>query len=232
MMSTKVENINQKIQFLTKSGIRLHILNILSKNPQNIKELVNTTQITYSTLSSNLHKLQQEKYIQKIKNKYYLTQTTKMYLNIILEFKNAIKLINQFDEFWDKHDVKQINLDSLKNITSLHDSQLIKTTPIDIYKTHNTIKGQLLMSYNIKAIFPYLHPDYPVIIEQVLQKGGNVELIINDEIFECNGTGTVEEKVKILENKPISKFATVKFYERTKNGIPFHANVIGIRDYE
>ena len=89
-----------------------------------------------------------------------------MYLNIILEFKNAIKLINQFDEFWDKHDVKQINLDSLKNITSLHDSQLIKTTPIDIYKTHNTIKGQLLMSYNIKAIFPYLHPDYPVIIEQ------------------------------------------------------------------
>ena len=35
-----------------------------------------------------------------------------MYLNIILEFKNAIKLINQFDEFWDKHDVKQINLDS------------------------------------------------------------------------------------------------------------------------
>ena len=146
MMSTKLENMNQKIQFLTKSGIRLHILNVLNKNPKNIKELVNTTQITYSTLSSNLHKLQQEKYIQKIKNKYYL--------------------------------------DSLKNITSLHDSQLIKTTPIDIYKTHNTIKGQLLMSYNIKAIFPYLHPDYPVIIEQVLQKGGNVELIINDEIFE------------------------------------------------
>lgn len=92
MMSTKVENINQKIQFLTKSGIRLHILNILSKNPQNIKELVNTTQITYSTLSSNLHKLQQEKYIQKIKNKYYLTQTTKMYLNIILEFKKCNKI--------------------------------------------------------------------------------------------------------------------------------------------
>lgn len=84
MMSTKLENMNQKIQFLTKSGIRLHILNVLNKNPKNIKELVNTTQITYSTLSSNLHKLQQEKYIQKIKNKYYLTQTTKMYLNIII----------------------------------------------------------------------------------------------------------------------------------------------------
>ena len=58
LMSTEIENINEKIQFLTKSGIRLHILNILSKNPQNIKELVDTTQITYSTLSSNLHKLE------------------------------------------------------------------------------------------------------------------------------------------------------------------------------
>lgn len=212
MMSTKVENINQKIQFLTKSGIRLHILNILSKNPQNIKELVNTTQITYSTLSSNLHKLQQEKYIQKIKNKYYLTQTTKMYLNIILEFKNAIKLINQFDEFWDKHDVKQINLDSLKNITSLHDSQLIKTTPIDIYKTHNTIKGQLLMSYNIKAIFPYLHPDYPVIIEQVLQKGGNVELIINDEIFE-----SLMENIETEIKKKSIRNGCLKMHELKEN---------------
>ena len=41
-----------------------------------------------------------------------------------------------------------------------------------------------MLSYNIKAIFPYLHPDYPVIIEQVLKKGGNVELIVNDAIFE------------------------------------------------
>jgi len=53
-------------------------------------------------------------------------------------------------------------------------------------------------------------------------------------MFECNGTGTVEDKLNILNNKDYykGKFATVKFYERTKNGIPFHANVIGIRDYE
>lgn len=57
---------------------------------------------------------------------------------------------------------------------------------------------------------------------------------INDSIFECNGTGTVDEKLNIINNKNnyIGKQATVKFYERTKNGLPFHANVIGIRDYE
>lgn len=215
MMSTQIENINQNIQFLTKSGIRLHILNMLIKNPQSIKELVDTTQITYSTLSSNLNKLQHEKYIQKIKNKYYLTQTTKIYLETILEFKNTIKLINKFDEFWDKHDIKQINLDSLKNITSLNDSQLIKTTPLDIYKTHNAIKSQLLISNNIKAILPYLHPDYPVIIEQALLKGGSVELIINSEIFE-----SLMENIESKIRKKSIKNGCLKVHE-----IKYHLNL-------
>lgn len=57
---------------------------------------------------------------------------------------------------------------------------------------------------------------------------------INDLQFECNGSGTVEDKLDIFNNKDkyIGKQATVKFYERTKNGLPFHANVIAIRDYE
>lgn len=57
---------------------------------------------------------------------------------------------------------------------------------------------------------------------------------INDLQFECNGMGTVEEKLNIYNHREehIGKKATVKFYERTKNGLPFHANVVAIRDYE
>lgn len=55
---------------------------------------------------------------------------------------------------------------------------------------------------------------------------------INDYNFTCTLTGTIQERLDILNNPPIGKQVTVKFYERTKNGIPFHANVIGIRDYE
>lgn len=55
---------------------------------------------------------------------------------------------------------------------------------------------------------------------------------INDLTFESTVVGTVEERKAILDNPPIGKMVTIKFYERTKNGIPFHSNVIGIRDYE
>ena len=55
---------------------------------------------------------------------------------------------------------------------------------------------------------------------------------INDLTFESTVVGTTEERKQLIDNPPIGKMVTIKFYERTKNGIPFHSNVIGIRDYE
>lgn len=55
---------------------------------------------------------------------------------------------------------------------------------------------------------------------------------INDLTFDCTLMGTVNERLEVLSNPPIGKIVTVKFYERTKNGLPFHANIVGIRDYE
>jgi predicted transcriptional regulator len=73
----------------------------------------------------------------------------------------------------------------VKNITDLKDSQLIETTPLDIYKTHNTIKKQLIESTNVKAIFPYLHPEYPELIEEILKNGGSIELIVPKNIMKA-----------------------------------------------
>lgn len=58
---------------------------------------------------------------------------------------------------------------------------------------------------------------------------------INDEIFECVPMYTLTERITMLRNKEsyIGKVATVKFYERSGvKQVPFHANVITIRDYE
>lgn len=50
--------------------------------------------------------------------------------------------------------------------------------------------------------------------------GFNVRLVlkndINDLVFSCTLTGTVNERLDILNNPPIGKSVTVKFYERTK----------------
>lgn len=174
--------LNSDIKFLAKSEIRLKILSELYNHPNNIRGIVNKTKITYSSVSSNMAKLEQNNHIKKIKNKYHINPMTVIYFKTLMDFKNSIELITAYNTFWGKHNIKQLNLESIKSITDLKESELIETTPLDIYRTHNVIKEQLIKSNSVKAIFPYLHPDYPQLIENILKNNGNVELIIPNDI--------------------------------------------------
>lgn len=67
-MSAKNKNITNEIKFLAKSGIRLKILKELNMQPSSVKELVRKTNITYSSISSNLTKLEKNGHVIKIDN--------------------------------------------------------------------------------------------------------------------------------------------------------------------
>lgn len=56
----------------------------------------------------------------------------------------------------------------------------------------------------------------------------------NGQTFKCTPEGTKETKQHYLNNKSeyIGKQLTVRFFERTKDGLPFHAVGVTIRDYE
>lgn len=177
------KDISNDIKFLVKSEIRLKILSELNKQPNNIRGIVKKTKITYSSVSSNIGKLEKKNYITKTNKNYYVNPMTEVYFNSIMDFKQSVDLINTYEKFWDRHNLNQLSIESVKNITDLKDSQMIETTPIDIFKTHNTIKEQIMESKNVKAIFPYLHPEYPKLIENVLNNQGSVELIIPQNIF-------------------------------------------------
>lgn len=176
-------NIDNDIKFLAKSEIRLKILRELDKKPDNVSGLVKKTKIAYSSISSNVGKLETHNYITKVENKYHINPMTQVYFKTLMDFKNSVELVNSYDSFWNKHDLNQLSITSIKRITDLKNSELIETTPIDIYKTHNTIKNQIMNSRNVRAIFPYLHPEYPNLIEGVLKNNGSVELIVPKGIF-------------------------------------------------
>lgn len=56
----------------------------------------------------------------------------------------------------------------------------------------------------------------------------------NGKTFKCTPEGTKEQKIEYLTNKTnyIGKGLTVRFFERTKDDLPFHAVGVDIRDYE
>lgn len=175
--------VHDELKFLTKSEIRLGILNCLSQSPHTVKEIVKDTGMTYSSVSSNVNKLEKNDNIYKENNRFRLSCLTKIYFDNIVCFNRSLEIITNFEEFWNHHNINDLDYDSIKNLTDLYSSELVKSTSIDIYKTYNTIKSQIVDSQRIQAIFPYLHPDYPKLIEDELEKGAEIELIINDAIY-------------------------------------------------
>ncbi len=207
-MKMNIHNeINEDIKFLAKSEIRLKILSELQNRPNNVHGLVKDTKITYSSISSNISKLEQNNHIKKINNDYHITPMTEIYFKTMMDFKNSLDLIREYDGFWNRHDLNQLSIDCLKNITDLKDSKLIETTPIDIYKTHNTVKGQLMKSKSLKAIFPYLHPEYPQLIENILKNNGHVEIIIPKSIFQA-----ITSKIDVKLMKKAKRTRRLKIY--------------------
>lgn len=177
--------INGNLKFLAQSEIRLKILSELYEKPENIRGLVKKTKINYSSVSSNVSKLEENEFIHKIEKEYYLNPMSKIYFETLMDFKRSIDIIIDYGAFWNQHNINQLSIDSMENIIDLKDSKLIETTPLDIYKTHNTTKNQLIESKNVKAIFPYLHPEYPDLIETILKNGGSVELVIPRVLFKA-----------------------------------------------
>lgn len=56
----------------------------------------------------------------------------------------------------------------------------------------------------------------------------------NGKTFKCTPEGTHEKKKEYLSNKSyyIGRTLTVRFFERTKDDLPFHAVGVAVRDYE
>lgn len=175
--------IKNDMMFIIKSEIRLKILTELNDHPQTIRQIVDKTKMAYSSVSNNLNKLEYKNHVVKENKIYMITPMTKIYFNQLMEFKRSIDVIKNFDSLWYKHNINYINDNLIENITQLYKSKLIETNPIDIYKTHDNIKKQLTESKNIKAILPYIHPDYPPLIEKIMKNNGNVELIMEKSIF-------------------------------------------------
>lgn len=192
--------IDEDMMFIVKSEIRLKILTELNKQPQSIKEIVDKTNMAYSSVSNNLNKLEYKNYVIKENRIYEMTPMTRLYFNQLMEFKKSVDVVKNYDKFWDKHDLTCLNDESINNITELYESELIETNPIDIYKTHNNVKNQLESSKDVKGILPYIHPDYPQLFEKILRNNGSVELIIQTDVYKTMST-QIDNKLRQISIK-------------------------------
>ena len=175
--------VEDELKYLTNSEIRLKVLVDLLGGPLKIRDINRSSLLSYSSVSSNVHKLCKEGYVEKIHNSFRLTNLGFIYITILMDFHDVVTTISDFSDFWLDHDISSLSLDDLMKLSSLEGSELIKCNYTDIYKTHKEFKRIFKDSKHLKVIFPYMHPEYPKLIRRLIIKGVKVELIVSESIL-------------------------------------------------
>lgn len=164
------DELYDEIRFLCNSDVRLKLLKNLDNNPRTMRELNDLVLLSYSSISNNLNKLVAAGFLIKKERKFYLTNIAK--LNLL-----------SFNDFLKTHDIAPLCDESLRNLSALIGARLVESVSVDIYRPHNEFKSLISSSDSLKIIFPFLHPDYPKIIKELLIKGVKVDLLVNKEIL-------------------------------------------------
>ena len=176
------ENVKDELKFLTSSKIRIKLLECLSEIPVPMKILCENTNLNYSAISNNIHRLKDNGYVDSDDGKFCLNNIAIMKLLNFYDFSETVKIIRTYIDLWIDHDISGILLDGLIDLNSLKTGYLIESIPTDIYRPHNIFKNILKASNNIKSIFPFVHPEYPIIFQNLIENGANIEVLCGKTI--------------------------------------------------
>ncbi len=187
-----VDSIFDDVKFASNSAIRLKILATLFKKPQNMKELTESTNLSYSSVSSNMHVLELKDFIYREHNKYYLTNSARIRIENMMEFHRVIMLINDFFNILDHHIVDMIPTESVAELYLIGKANLMESSGVDAYRTYNFINKCLSMATNVKCVLPFYYEPFFDSLNELISKNREVELFVPHDVFEI-----IEDTTKI-----------------------------------
>ena len=183
------KSVSEDVKYISNSLIRLKILATLYKGPFNMKELNEITNLSYSSISSNMHGLEIKGYVYRELNKYYLSNEMKLNIESVLELKEIIDLINDFFNILDGHIVDIIPNESIAELYLLGKANLIESDGVDVYKTSMYIEDVLKSAKSVKCVLPFYYENFNHLIDDI----EDTEILIHESILEVLEESLQEE---------------------------------------
>ena len=177
----------------------------LKEGKKPLSELRDELEVSSTTTIHALRELEKADLIyQDEARSYALTKIGEIIASKLVDFVNAVDVVQKYERFWLEHDLSDIPLPLLERIGDLSNSMLIVGTPADIFKLQTTVIQVLEAANEVKGIYPFFNFEYLTTIEDLVKrKGIDVELIVTDEVLgSIEGVIETEEEFKKILHKP------------------------------
>ena len=182
-----IENLDtvfEDVKFVANSFVRLKILASLFKTPQNMREMTQNTGLGYSSISSNMHDLELKNWVYREHNKYFLTNSTRIRIENVLELKRMISLLDEFFNILDGHIVDMIPNESVAELYLLGKANLMESSGVDAYRTYNYIESSLSQAEYVKCIIPFFYEPFFDVLAELISQKKDVEILVPGNLLD------------------------------------------------
>jgi predicted transcriptional regulator len=167
------------------SDLRKNVILLLKKGTTALADLRTATGNSSTSLIHALRELEKEHLTyQDDRRNYELTNTGKIVALQLENFVRTVNAITQFGSFWLGHDLSGIPEDSLKNVGCLQESQVLTSTPTDVFNAFSTFVTLLGDAKVIRGVAPVFTPDLLDIYAELAARGILIELVVTREVLE------------------------------------------------
>ena len=137
-----------------------------------------------STVIHAARDLERENLLIEKEDGYHLTPMGKIITLKLMDTFKTMSILNAHKEFWLTHDMDGIPKEFLERIGELEEAEIVRSTPTNIIKALSYYIKLVKGVKHLEGVSPILHPDFPKIIEKLVEKGTKVRLVLTEEIFE------------------------------------------------
>ena len=193
-------NVANDLKFMSKSKIRLIILNSLIENPKSPKDLTIETGLKYSSISRALHQLKTHDFVYRDDEKYFIANSLKFLIPNLFELSDLIKFLNEISNILDNHDVYCLPEYSVKDIHLLYDAGLIESDEMSPIKIYDYIFNALNVAKSVKCILPFYNQEILDKLNLISSEDGFVDIKVDASDFRIYQRRSKTKRVSQFKN--------------------------------
>ncbi|VVB92178.1 Methanogenesis regulatory protein FilR1 [uncultured archaeon] len=172
------------LSVLAFSEKRENILFLLLEEPRTLAEIKDHFNISSPEILPRIKEMETKNLIYKDNKHYVLTPIGKVVAKFFQPLINTLHVIEENEEFWEKHMVEAIPQHFLERIGELGSCGLVENRLENMYEPHTEFFENIAKSEFVMGVAPIFNPAYPSFFLQLAQRKVSIALILTKNVFE------------------------------------------------
>lgn len=163
---------------------RIKLLSLLAEGIQDIERIKRSLNVSSREIMPHIRKLKKDQIVLEEKQGFTLTPIGELLVDNMKIFLDTARVIDEHCDFWNTRDFRGIPDILSERIGELGHYYLIEPGLHNIYDFPREFKDNVLRCKEIKMLKSYMHPTYPSLCLDIIEKADELSLFVVPSLLE------------------------------------------------